>query len=269
MDSFAEVVDTPAVTIVQPDGSIRSVERALALLRALEGSGRPRRLIELVQETGMPKATVQRLLGVLEKSGFVEKQDGRYQLGVAVVPLAYRFLVGNSLTRASLPVLQELAAVSLETATLYVRHADHRVVVQRVEGQNPPRYSMPVVVGQRLPLLLGAAGHILAAAMPEDELARLLEKTGEIRMANGALLAHEELRARLDRIRRDGLAVSRDERTVGVVSIAAPIVVPATGTIASLSVTGLASRLIDKKVEQLSIEVRQAAQAIAERYGHA
>ncbi len=261
-----ETTKNPLALPSQADSSVRSVERAFGLLRALESAGRPRRLTDLIEETGMPKATVQRLLGVLEKSGFVEKQDGRYQVGVAAVPLAYSFLVGNSLTRAALPVLQELAAVSEETATLYVRHGRDRVVVQRVEGKNPPRYSMPVVVGQRITLLLGAAGHVLAAAMPEAELGALLEHAGEIRTAGGKLVTEEQLRTRLDQVSREGFAVSLDERTLGVVSVAAPVIVGGRGTIASLAVTGLARRLGATRIEQLSLEVRHAARAIAERY---
>jgi IclR family acetate operon transcriptional repressor len=132
--------------------SIRSVERAFDLLEALERSRQPMRLTDLGRLTAMPKATVQRLLAVLERRGMVDRAQGRYQIGVGVIPLAHGFLLENSLAQASLPVLQELARSSGETATLYVRLGLERVVVQRVEGKDPLRYTLPI--GQRLPLLL-------------------------------------------------------------------------------------------------------------------
>lgn len=248
--------------------SIRSVERALCLLRVLEAARRPIRLSDISAAAEMPRATVQRLLAVLERNGFVEKQQGRYEVGVAAVPLSYAFLMGNSLTQAALPVLQELATVTEETATLFVRHGFERVAVQRVEGINPLRYSMPVVVGQRITLLIGAAGHVLTAAMPETELTKLLAGFERISLVNGEVLTRPQLLTRLEQVRRQGFAITSGERTPGVVSAAAPVVTAERGTIAAVSVTGTSDRITAEKSERLIVEVRVAAQAIAERYSH-
>lgn len=258
----------PSSDAAPPVDSVRSVERAIRLLRVLEVARRPMRLSDLSAATEMPKATVQRLLAVLERNGFVQKQHGRYEVGVAVVPLAYAFLAGNSLTHAALSALKELAAATEETATLYVRHGFERIVVQRVEGANPLRYSMPVVVGQRITLLLGAAGHVLVAAMPEAELAGLLAEIETISLANGEVLTAPQLRMRIGQVRRQGFAVSVSERVLGLASVAAPVVTADHGTIAAISVTGTSDRFTGEKTERLVVEVRLCAGAIAERYSH-
>ena len=266
---MATLVD-PAVSsdATQPVDSIRSVDRALRLLRVLEAARRPVRLSDISAATGIPRATVQRLLAVLERNGFVERQQGRYEVGVAAVPLSYAFLMGNSLTQAALPVLEELAAVTEETATLFVRHGFERVAVQRVEGVNPLRYSMPVVVGQRITLLVGAAGHVLAAAMPETELTELLAGVETISLVNGDVLTKPQLLTMLEQVRRQGFAITFGERIPGVVSAAAPVVTAERGTIAAVSVAGTSDRITAEKSERLIVEVRVAAQAIAERYSH-
>jgi len=248
-------------------GSIRSVERAFDLLEALEGSGQPLRLTDLGRQTGMPKATVQRLLGVLDRRGVVEKSQGRYQLGIGLVPLAHGYLTESGLTKVSLPILQELARESGETATLFVRHRFDRVVVQRVEGADPLRYSMPI--GKRLPLLLGAAGLVLAAAMSREERERLLLHTGRLRLGSGQTLDRAALRKKLESARAQGYAVSRDERVIGIFSVAAPILRPDGTAVGAVAVTGPCARVSDTQAAGLSIEVRQAAQAIAERHGGA
>ena len=63
---------------------VRSVERVFDLLAILEKVDHPMGVSELGRAAGMPKTTAQRLLAVLESRGFVEKQQGRYQVGVAV-----------------------------------------------------------------------------------------------------------------------------------------------------------------------------------------
>lgn len=252
----------------RPVESIRSVERALRLLRVLEAARRPMRLTDISNSADLPKATVQRLLAVLERNGFVEKRQDRYEVGVVAVPLAYAFLVGNSLTQASLPVLQELATVTEETASLYVRDRGERVVVQRVEGANPLRFAMPVTAGQRITLLLGAAGRVLAAAMPENELSELLPIIDSTTLATGQPLTVPEFLTSLEQVRRQGFAVSRDERRLGIVSVAAPVITPDRGTIAAISVTGTPDRIAPERIERLIVEVLLAARAIAERYSH-
>ncbi len=243
--------------------SIRSVERAIDLLSALEAAPHPVGLSDLGRACNMPRATVLRLLGVLAKRGLVDKVQGRYQLGVGTVPLAHSFLIGNNLSRAALPVMQELAAATEETVSLFVRLGFSRVVVQRVEGLRPLRYAVPI--GQRLPLHLGI-GKVLAAAMPNDELQQLLDELGPMKLVTGEPLAREALLVDLDRVRQRGYSISINERSMGVVSVAAPVLGSDGGTIAAIAVIGPVDRIPQEKIEPLTVEVRHAAQAISERY---
>lgn len=246
-------------------GSVRSVDRTLDLLIALERAGCPVGVTELGRATGMPKGTAQRLLQVLERRGFVQRENAQWQLGAGIVPLARTFLTENSLTRSSLPVLEELAMRCGETTCLYVRQGLDRVVVQRVESTHSLRYT--IRVGQRLPLYVGAAGLVLAAAMPEEELRQLLEGAGTVRLATGEFRTRNMLLARLEEVRIRGVAISREEREAGVVSIAAPVVRRGTGTIAAVSVAGPPARMDQDKVDALLVEVQLAAQRISEGYG--
>jgi DNA-binding IclR family transcriptional regulator len=244
--------------------SVRSVERTLDLLAALEHADHPMGLSDLARATGIPKATAQRLLTVLERRGFVQKERLTYQLGTAVVPLAGAFLTGNSLARAALPALEQLALASGETSSLQARQGFDRVVIQRVLSVHSLGYSLRI--GQRLPLLVGASGSILAANMPPEELAQLIASAGEIHLADGTLLSRIDLLTRIETVRRQGYAVSRGEREGGVVSVASPIQRAGNPVIATIAVTGPTSRMGEEKVDQISISVRQVAAEIAQVY---
>jgi DNA-binding IclR family transcriptional regulator len=252
---------SPSTDITSRESSpMRSLERALHLLNVMETAGRPLSATELGRAVQLSPPTVLRILSVLDKYGFATKSQGHYRLGVALLPLAHSFLLGDELTRAALPVLQELAQATEETASLFVRLGFQRVVVQRVEGKHPLRYILPI--GQRLPLHLGM-GKVLAAGMPKEEL------LGKMQLATGTRVARQALLAELEKIRRQGYAVSRNERAVGTSSVGAPVCDAQGRTIAAVAVVGTSDRMTPKKIERLSIEVRGAAKAIAERYGGA
>jgi DNA-binding IclR family transcriptional regulator len=242
---------------------MRSLERSLHLLAVLEDAGWPMRVTELGRASQLSKATVMRILSVLEKYGFVEKRQGRYRLGAAALPLAHAYMLGSELTQVALPVLQELAQTSEETVSLFVRLGFKRIVVQRVEGLHPMRFVLPI--GQRLPLHVGA-GKVLAAAMPERELQQMLDELGTMYHANGERLTREALLAELDRVRRQGYSVSLGEQMMGTAAVCAPVIDAGGATIAAVSVAGETDRWTPKRIERLSITVRAAAGAIAERY---
>ena len=106
-------------------------------------------------------------------------------------------------------------------------------------------------------------GEVLAAALSDEELKWLMDEMGERTLANGRRLTWDTLKAEINYIRRQDYSFSDGERVVGIFSIAAPLVDADVVTIVTVSVAGATERLIPKKIECLSIEVRAAAKAIA------
>ena len=245
-------------------GSVRSLERALDLLERLESLRSPIGVRALEAATGIPKATAQRLLDVLEKRGYVQKERGRYALAVGTVRLARGFLAGDNLTQVALPILQKLTSFSGETCSLYVRQGFGRIIVQRVESPHPLRFHTPV--GERLPLHLGASGQVLCAGMPDELLRQFIDQLGPVRLASGKLLNKKDLWARIQRVRRQGYAIGVGERYDGVSSVAAPVVRREKGVVAAINIAGPSTRMPADKLERLSIDVRGAAREISEQF---
>jgi IclR family acetate operon transcriptional repressor len=244
--------------------SMRSLERALQLLDALEEAGGAVNITHLAKVCRLSRATVQRILSVLAQYGYVKKRQRQYWLGAAVLPLAHAFMIGDALTRITLPVLQELADVTEETASLFVRQGFKRILVQRIDGRHPLRFVLPI--GQGLPLHVGS-GKVLAAALPDRELDRLVETMGEITLASGKPLTREDFLQDIAAIRKRGYSISNSERTLGIFSIAAPVRDGDGTTLAAVVVTGTSERLTPERIEALSLQVRAAAKAIGQRYG--
>jgi IclR family acetate operon transcriptional repressor len=190
--------------------SVRSLEKALDLLDYLERVETPMGVRAIEADTGIPKATAQRLLDVLETRGFVRKHNGKYSLWVGAVHLARAFMKGDALTRIALPILKALTEVSDETTSLYVRQGTERILIERVDSPHPLRFQTPV--GERLPLHLGASGQVLCAGMPDEELVRFIDSLEPVTLADGTVLSKEDLLRRIREVRAKGFAV-------GIVSV--------------------------------------------------
>ncbi|WP_227369697.1 helix-turn-helix domain-containing protein [Halomonas sp. M20] len=98
---------------------VEAVERALTILEAFDSSMESFTLAELANATGFYKSTLLRLLSSLERFDYVQRgSDGRYRLGSTPLRLARRHLPSRQLEVSIQPVLDRLAGVSGETASL-------------------------------------------------------------------------------------------------------------------------------------------------------
>ena len=126
------------------------LDKAVLVLDALEGGAHT--LSELVDATGLPRATAHRLAAALEVHGFVARDgDARYQLGPRVALLGLPLLAR--------PALEALRDETGESVQLYVRRGDKRLCVDALESPHGLRTIVPV--GALLPLDAGSAGKLL------------------------------------------------------------------------------------------------------------
>jgi DNA-binding IclR family transcriptional regulator len=126
------------------------LDKAVVVLDALEAG--PLSLPELVDATGLPRATAHRLAAALEVHGFVGRgDDGRFQLGAR--------LSQSGLPAIARSALEELREATGESVQLYVRRGDQRLCVQALESPHGLRTIVPV--GALLPLDAGSAGKVL------------------------------------------------------------------------------------------------------------
>ena len=126
------------------------LDKAVAVLDALEAG--PLSLPELVDATGLPRATAHRLAAALEVHGFVGRDgEGRFQLGAR--------LSQPGLPALARPALEALQETTGESVQLYVRRGDQRLCVEALESPHGLRTIVPV--GALLPLEVGSAGKVL------------------------------------------------------------------------------------------------------------
>ena len=116
---------------------MRSLERAIDVLEVLDNANGPLRLNEIAKRAGLPLATTQRILAVLDARDRVERDASGYRPGIALTFGAQGFSNTNPLIRAARPILIELAAISHLTATLFREHRGQRLRVRTCSGISP------------------------------------------------------------------------------------------------------------------------------------
>jgi DNA-binding IclR family transcriptional regulator len=212
---------------------VAAVDRALSILDAFADEDRKLSLAELAKRTGLYKSTVIRLAKSLEKSRYLMRaEDGTYRLGSKVLSLGALYQKNFGTADIVPPVLREIVDVLHEGASFYVRDEAQRLCLHRIESPRAVRDS--IHVGDRLPLTVGAAGHVILA---------FSGLTGE----------------RYDQIRKNMYSASFGERDPETAAVACPVFGADQKFIGALSVSGPRYRIEAMGVQSiLPVLFRQA-----------
>jgi DNA-binding IclR family transcriptional regulator len=195
--------------------------RAIGLLRAFGEDDDAVTLAELGRRTGLPRSTVHRLAGELLALGMLDRTpDGSVTLGASLWELGELAPLSLRLRERALPHLQTLYEATGENVQLAVLSGTEALYVARVTGTT----SIPTItrMGGRLPLHTTGVGKALLAQQDADWLTGFF-RTPLSRETVFSITEESRLRAELAQIRVRGYATTRQEMTLGNVSIAATL----------------------------------------------
>jgi DNA-binding IclR family transcriptional regulator len=239
----------------------QAVERAFAILGAVAGG--PTALTEISRRVGLPKSTVARLLGTLERLGAVERVNGaRYRIGPGVAELGSA-AVGRSLVSLARPELGALVRSLGEDAGLALPDGYAVHYVEQVESDNPVQ--VRDWTGTRAPMHAVPSGLVLLAEWPEEALTGYLARPLE-RLTARTVVDPRRLRRRLEEVRGRGYAWGLEEYADGIDSVAAAVRDRRGKAIAALHVHGPSYRFPPAGEEEaIAARVVAAAAAVTDR----
>jgi IclR family transcriptional regulator, mhp operon transcriptional activator len=216
----------PAANSAARGGSVRSLERGLALLVAM--NRRPLASVcELAADTGLPRPTVYRLLDTLAQAGFVslDSATDRYRPTHGVRALSDGFVDDEWVTEIAAPMMAEftrehvwpVSLFTFEAGKMLVRDTTHRLSALSID------YGM---VGKRMSMLRTAGGLAYLAFCPDNERKVILDLLAQSDEPDDQQAREVHLLDGLFKsIRADGYA--RQDRVINpkAASISVPIIV--------------------------------------------
>lgn len=252
--------------LVEADPGVRSVRRAVGILKLLASARAGWRLSDVARRCGLGKTTTHRLLGALADEGLVIQEAGsrRYALGHELVRLG-RAAGRADVTDLARPALLRLARETEDTVFVSVREGLEAVCLDRAIGDYPIK-TLTLNVGDRRPLGVGAGSLALLAQLPDAEVEEIVAGSATA-LARYPGFAPTALRELVGRTRQQGYAFN-DGRVIPAMSAVGVPVFDAVGQVcAALSVAAIAERMRAPRVrwiaERLQAEAARLGQDIA------
>jgi IclR family transcriptional regulator, pca regulon regulatory protein len=222
--------------VIRQRNSIQSLARGLNIMELFAKSSQPLTLTEIASQARLTKTTVQRFLNTLHALGYIKRGDNkRYLLSTGVLSLAYGFLNTSSLIKMAKPYLDELSSELSKTVNLAVLDDVHTICLYRKEVRRFLKFD--IGPGTKLPCHAGSLGKVLLSGLNDEELNECISKIEYTPLTPKTILSKEKLREEVLETRKKGYAISDQELSWDMYSIAVPLFDNKSEMIAAINVS--------------------------------
>jgi IclR family KDG regulon transcriptional repressor len=263
----APATNSPDDALGDPKQPTNSVRSAVNVLRFLAARTTPVGVSDLARGVGISKSTAFRLAKTLAESGMIERNGGKFSIGLgsAVIGAAYELSASrrdlSQLRELATPFLQELYSSTRETIHLAVLDGPDILYVDKVFGHHAVR--SPSRIGSRLPANCTAVGKALLATADPVQLEQIVPRLR--RLTRYSQVVPKLLLTELAKIKQGSLAFDREEAALGLMCVAAPIFGPDGRSVAAISLSEpvgrfnikLASAAVTRTANQINQTLRE------------
>ena len=240
-----------------------ALTKGFQILEAVTQTGPGLTFSEIVDATGVPKASAHRLLRELVDLSAISYDDAtrRYQGGLLLAGMGASVTRNYDIRRIARPHLEDLHEKTGHVTTLGIRDGETGIYIDKIE---PTDFVIRLhsEIGKSFPLHCTAMGKVLLAYSDAATVSRVTRR--KLRAYTEHTITDKQaLKAELDSVRANGIAVDREEITRGLVCIAAPIVGIDGNIEAAVSCTMSSFDASRDKLRHVESQVRECARAVS------
>ncbi len=245
---------------------MKTLRKALAVLKQLAAAGAPLGVTELSAATGLDKAIVHRALKTFVDEKLVAQDPGsrKYQIGPGWLQMAGLHLAQIQPAEVAKPHLMRLWADTNETINLSVQHDLEVMRVLAFESRMNVRVSARV--GEVAPLHCTAAGKVFLAFGPATLLEQAIAAGLEQRQPK-AITDPDRLREEIALVRRRRYGTDIEESDLDYSAIGAPVIDHDGRCVAALAIAMPVRRFQTVDVDHLVGQLIDCAEAVSNELG--
>jgi IclR family pca regulon transcriptional regulator len=200
---------------------IEALARGLDVIAAFRPHRPVMTLTEVATGTGLARPTARRILLTLVELGYARQQQAGFSLTPRVLDLGVAYVGSMGLWEVARPHLERLVEATNESCSIAQLDGSDIVYVARVAV--PKIVTLAVQIGTRFPAIATSLGKVQLAALPVEEVARVLAEPTRSGLTSRWQPDRAEWEAELRDVRARGWAVTDEQLAKGIRSIAAPL----------------------------------------------
>ena len=245
--------------------TVPAVEKCFNILDLLARSERPLGISDISKALGYHKGTVFNIVYTLVDLGVIEnKQGNAFRFGTKLYLLGKAAGHGSELIRTVHPYLEDLNEKTQLSAFLGIRSGLNAVIIDKVDTAFDIRIHSEI--GMKIPLLAGAGGKALLSQMSDADIEDILSKNKLKRFTPHTCVNKREYRALIQKIRKEGVAIDKEEYIEGIRALAVPLDIKKKELQVAIWAIGLKRHMKDQDIPLYSRHLRDIAKRIENQF---
>ena len=245
----------------------QSLKRGLKIVELVAEMAEPPTLSAIARKSKLNRSTAHHILKALVDFGYLVQvpETHIYSLSSKLFQITQRSWTVEQLSEIAAPFLEKLGNLTGESTSLAVFRDGRVIIAAKQEQEGPLRVVQRI--GESRPVHCTAVGKVLAAALSDQELEDLIERTDFQKMTPKTITSPTVFRKEMDEIRKKGVAFDNEEHFKGVRCLAVPIKDYSTQTRAALCVVGPKDNLSPKRMNRVQRDLLAVAAELSDRLG--
>lgn len=231
--------------------TLSGVERSFRIVDYLKEAGTTT-VTEIASKMDLPKSTAYLHLKTLNETGYVYKNDHKYQLSLRFLENGATLQRQFDVYEVAEPEINDLAQETGEVANLGVEEDGQRVLLYINEGGDAIYDN--ALTGEFTNMHWTSLGKAMLASFPRERVAEIIDKWELPRATKHTITDLESLFDELDKIRDRGYAIEDEEHWENICAVAVPILQDERAT-AAISVSGPKTRFSDERIKSEILEL--------------
>ncbi|MEJ8472742.1 IclR family transcriptional regulator [Roseibium algae] len=223
----------------------QSVDRALWLLSAIARAGGSAVPINaLVDQSGLSRPTVRRMLLALIRAGLVEQDEGSRTYGLGAESYVIGLMANRRFNLLDLAIdsLVALSRDSEDTSFLSIRRGSHSICLHREDGPFPIR-TQALQAGQMHPLGVGAGAMAILAALSDVEAEDIIADNMQVLASGYSGYTPDLLKVHMRETRERGWSVNPGLYLPNSWALGIALIAPGGQPIGALSIAAIETRM--------------------------
>ena len=241
-----------------------SLARGMAVLHCFNVRQRALSVSQISQSTGLPRASIRRVLHTLARLGYVAQEGQGFVLLPRVLGVGNAYLSSATHIAVAQPILDALRDRVHESCSMGVLDVDQVLYVARAETTRI--MSISLRPGSRIPAYCSSMGRVMLAHFSDARLAAYLSHVALHPYNERTIVDVDKLRTALREVRRNGYCIVDQELELGLRSVAVPVHAPQGEVIGAFNIGTQSARVtLNALKTELLPRLREAAAAFEAR----
>lgn len=246
---------------------IQSVARALDILDHFNKK-KEMGISEISQCMELSKSTVYGLVNTLAAYGYLEQnlETKKYSLGMKLFELGCVVEKRLDLRNEARPFCEKISKQYGQTVHLATHYEGEVVYIDKFDM--PDFLITYSQVGKRAPMSCTGVGKAMLAYLPWEYSKKYVVEKGFCIKTPKSIKSEEELKSELEVITKKGYSIDDEEIEIGLRCVAAPVFNHKGEPVAAISLSGMANKMTEEVVEEMSSDVMKCAADISLHLGY-